>query len=74
MEVDVLAGDVVGGGVVACATEHGEDNGEGVGWVGEGDVEDGRAVYEGVDGLVVVGAWGIFYLFLIRRRLFGFGV
>lgn len=28
-----------------------------MGWVGEGDVEDGRAVYEVVDGFVVVCAW-----------------
>lgn len=42
-----------------------------MGGVGEGDVKDGRAVYEGVDGLVVVGAWEFFYVsgtFWIRGK------
>lgn len=37
--------------------------------VGEGDVEDGRAVYKGVNGLVVVGALG----FLCIRDFFWIG-
>ena len=51
-----------GRGIRAGAAEHGQDDGEGGlvgggGRGGEGDVQDGRAVDEGVDCGVVVGAW-----------------
>lgn len=60
MEVDVLDGGArVGGGIaeVGCAAEHGEDDGEGLGGVGEGDVEDGAGVDDGMDGGIVVFSW-----------------
>ena len=47
--------------VCARAAEHGEDDGERrvalFGGGGEGDVQDGRFVDDGVDGLIVIFAW-----------------
>lgn len=65
--VDVDVSSCVGTGarvgVVCCAAEHGEDDGEGVCGIVEGDVQDGAVVEEGVDGGVVVLAWGCEWLF-----------
>jgi hypothetical protein len=53
--VDVyVLGVGVGRGVVTCAAEHGEHDGERVCGVDEGDMEDGAGVDERVDGFVVV--------------------
>ena len=56
VDVDV-AGWVGRRGKVAGAAEHGEHDGEGVGGVVEGDMEDGAAVDERVDSSVVVLTW-----------------
>ena len=73
MQVDDAAFALVGARrfrVCACAAEHGEDYGEWrvafFGGGGEGDVEDGGFVDDGVDGLIVIFALG----FRTRRFMF----
>ena len=63
--------------VCARAAEHGEDDGERrvalFGGGGEGDVQDGRFVDDGVDGLIIIFAWDFTSGDFILAGLFTFG-